>query len=212
MAQIVGESVWVGGKLLEAGTPREQVPAEIAGQVGDHVWVEEGEKPVLGADGESLTGLRSAVHIGGKLYEAGTVPPDDVLPLVGSHMWVPGFAPPGAEQEAGETAAAEPVEVAPAGGPLVNGDAEVTDGPADETAASEQAPEPAETEGEVQAEGDDGDDSEPGAEAPEPPPAAGKGSSEQAWRDYAAAVGVDIEGVEDRKGIRAAIEAAGKPV
>lgn len=45
-----------------------------------------------------------------------------------------------------------------------------------------------------------------------PPPKAGRGSSEDAWRSYAAANDVDVSGAEGRDDIVAACEAAGVPV
>ncbi len=62
---------------------------------------------------------------------------------------------------------------------------------------------------------EDGDElADPAAEsvAPVPPPRAGKGSGEDKWRAYAAEVGFDVTGIEDRNDIIAALESAGVPV
>lgn len=52
-----------------------------------------------------------------------------------------------------------------------------------------------------------------GSGAPEgavPPPKDGKGSTSEAWREYAAAVGVEVEPDAKRDAVISAIEAAGK--
>lgn len=46
---------------------------------------------------------------------------------------------------------------------------------------------------------------------PEPPAKAGPGSSAEAWRNYASAIGVEVSGNADRAEVIAALEAAGKP-
>lgn len=50
----------------------------------------------------------------------------------------------------------------------------------------------------------------PSADAPKPPPRHGRGSSEEAWRDYAELVGVDVSRAEGRDDVIALIEAAQK--
>lgn len=54
---------------------------------------------------------------------------------------------------------------------------------------------------------------EPAPEDPEhtPPPKAGKGSGEDAWHAYAAAIGVEVPADTSRDDVIAAIETAGKP-
>src|SRR4051812_34947252 len=106
MGDVIADNTWIDGRwYVRKGTRREDVQADLVGKVGAHLWGEAGEQASFSADGEALTGLRDTVWIDGKSYGKGTVPPADVIPKVGSHMWVPGFTPP---QAAGPEEPAEP--------------------------------------------------------------------------------------------------------
>lgn len=180
------DNSWVGGQLVTKGTRQEDVPAELVGLVGSHLWVDEAAGANIdAATGEALTGLKDTVWIDGKSYAKGSIPPADVIPKVGTHMWVQGFAP---------TVSGAAAPVAPAAPPEVDEDITDETSTSEDEAANEDA----------DAEADQGD--------LKPPPHSGKGSSEIAWRAYAGRVGVHVDDANDRADVIAAIEAAGKPV
>lgn len=212
MGQIVSSNTWIGTVLVEKGARRESLPAEVVSQISDHLWADEGDQPNIGASGEALTGLRASTYINGVLYEKGSIPPPEVIPLVGDHMWVDGFAPPdppvaplinpdpGADGGSTPKTGNEPgPEEASATGP--------SDKP--ENGGSPDPMAPGEPPASESGEGSSGPDSE---DVPPPPPHGGAGSSESAWREYAQAVGVHVDEASDRAGVIALIEAAGKPV
>lgn len=211
--QVIADGVWVGSEFISKGTRRDAIAPDLAGRVGSHLWVEEAERAnVDPTTGAALTGLKDGVWIDGVFYAKGTVPPHDVIPKVGAHMWVQGFAPVPDE----EPLAFKPLtlDVPPAPDPEVNPlVVEAADVPlaglldqgAPESAEFEESSDPA-------ADGDEPAARDEDRDAPAPPPHAGKGSSEDHWRAYAEQVGVNVEGIETRKGIIAAVEAARKPV
>jgi hypothetical protein len=220
MGQVVSDTVWIGNPahMVEKGTRREDVPAELVGLIGEHVWEDEGENANVTADGVALSGLRSAVSIDGVMYSAGTVPPDDVLPKVGSHMWVPGFVPPtpaaseDSESEPEwdreqEQAPAEPgeVPVEPVG---PEPEEESTDEPSAPAATPEGDEEPVSDA--PDADQEDADESE--TPAPQPvgkvPARSGRGSSLAAWLDFAEANGVEVPVDAERHDVIAACEEA----
>jgi hypothetical protein len=59
---------------------------------------------------------------------------------------------------------------------------------------------------------EDGEDGATDGAFPEPPPQAGPGSSGEAWRDYAKAVGVDVPADAKRDVVIAAVKAMNLPV
>jgi hypothetical protein len=199
MGQVIGETVWVGTRMVEAGTRREDLPAEVASSIGEHNWAEESTGLAVSASGQALTGLRSTVHIDGKQYDIGTVPPDDVLPKVGAHLWVPGFVPPIPATAAGS--AGDEVDQGSSPGPGV---AEVSAIPAD--GVEGEAPE---DEGVDLADDQEVVDSVPPAtesDTPKAPPLRGPGSSETAWRAYAKKLGIHVDDANDKTAVVAAID------
>lgn len=59
--------------------------------------------------------------------------------------------------------------------------------------------------------GDEQQSDEDGKQSAAAPPKAGPGSSAEAWRTYAAGVGVEVEADASRDDVIAALKAAGKP-
>lgn len=192
--RVVSDNVYISGVLVEAGTREADVPAELVGRVGEHLWELEGDQASVSSAGEALVGLRENVWIGGKCYDKGTVPPADIIPLVGAHMWVAGFSP-----------VVEEVAASPAGGaPLPP-----TPEPVENDVVTDDDPE-TEPAGPATPEVGGGEVTDP-VDAPKPPPLSGKGSSEKAWREYALSVGVHVDEANDRSEVIATIEAAGVP-
>jgi hypothetical protein len=147
--------------------------------------------------------LKDHVNVEGRWYSRGQSDEQvgDAASRIGEHAWE--------EVESGDASAA-PASPAPEPVPvdLVEDETLSDDEQADEAGTpvdADNAPavEPAEQPAQER---------EQDADAPEPPPQSGPGSAEQAWRDYAVQVGVDVSEAEGRAGVIAFIEAAGKPV
>lgn len=106
------DNSWVGGQLVTKGTRQVDVPPGIVGLVGSHLWVDETVGANIDATtGEALTGLKDTVWIDGKSYAKGSIPPADVIPKVGVHMWVQGFAPTVEAPVPVDSVASEPAQV-----------------------------------------------------------------------------------------------------
>lgn len=78
-------------------------------------------------------------------------------------------------------------------------------------AVAQTSPEDTSGAGQPSAPPADAGDGDGGQLAVAPPPKAGQGSSAEAWRTYAAAVGVEVAGDASRDDVITAVEAAGKP-
>jgi len=200
MGQVITDNVWIGPVFVAKGTRRADVSDEVAGRVGAHLWSEEEEGSNVSPSGVALSGLRDSVFIDGVLYEKGSVPPDEVIPKVGSHMWADGYTPPPVSN--GPEIATEQPDPPPAG-PEVASEGDL-DGPVP-PASSEPDP---------------GDTPPPAGDEPTAAPAAsptpvkapnrsGQGSSLTAWQAFAAANDVDVHAEAERHEVIEACEKAG---